>query len=298
MELKKITENVYYIPGSSNIGVLRVADNDVVLIDTGLDEDYGKKILNLLNQHNFSVKAIINTHSHADHCGGNHYIKSKTSAIIYAPEIESAIIMAPYIEPLYLFSGAEPLTELYNKFLMATPSVVDHVILRNNKSVTIGSLDIKVLQLPGHSPNQIGLIVDDVLFCADAIFSEDIIRKHKIPFYIDIDKAKETLMMLKNSSHLFYVPSHAEPRDSLSDLVDINLAAINSVEDYFLNSLRESQTTEQALDRLCKNFGIKINSAQQYYLMNTINMAYLSSLHKNGKTKISFNENILQWQKV
>lgn len=73
-------------------------------------------------------KAIVNTHSHADHCGGNRYIKERTGATIYASEIESAIIQYPLLEPLYLFSGASPLRDLRNKFLMAQSSSVDHVI--------------------------------------------------------------------------------------------------------------------------------------------------------------------------
>jgi glyoxylase-like metal-dependent hydrolase (beta-lactamase superfamily II) len=75
MELKKITERVYYIPNPANIGVVKDGEKSAILIDTGLDDDTGKKVLRLLEENNLFVKAIINTHSHADHCGGNRYIK-------------------------------------------------------------------------------------------------------------------------------------------------------------------------------------------------------------------------------
>jgi len=128
MELKKITELVYYIPNPANIGVVKDGEKSVILIDTGLDDDTGKKVLRLLEENGLFPKAIVNTHSHADHCGGNRYIKERTGATIYASEIESAIIQYPLLEPLYLFSGASPLRDLRNKFLMAQSSSVDHVI--------------------------------------------------------------------------------------------------------------------------------------------------------------------------
>jgi hypothetical protein len=37
MELRSITENVWYIPNVVNIGVIRDKDNSVILIDTGID---------------------------------------------------------------------------------------------------------------------------------------------------------------------------------------------------------------------------------------------------------------------
>jgi len=43
MELKKITELVYYIPNPANIGVVKDGEKSVILIDTGLDDDTGKK---------------------------------------------------------------------------------------------------------------------------------------------------------------------------------------------------------------------------------------------------------------
>ncbi len=67
MELKKITEQVYYISNSLNFGVVKDGEGSAILIDTGFDDDAGGKILKVLEEAGLSVKAIINTHSHADH---------------------------------------------------------------------------------------------------------------------------------------------------------------------------------------------------------------------------------------
>jgi len=296
--MKKISERVYYIPNPANIGVVKDGEKSAILIDSGLDDDTGKKVLKLLEENGLVPKAIINTHSHADHCGGNKYIKEKTGAMIYAPEVESAIIQYPSLEPLYLFSGASPLKDLQNKFLMAHPSNVDYVIKKDERKLKFDEIELGIVPLPGHSPNQIGVEADEVLFCADSLFSEEVIKRHKIPFYADVDKARETLRFLRNSRYKFYVPSHAEPRESLTELVDANLEAIDRVEKYLLDDFHGRRTTEQVLKDVCNHYQISIKGTQQYYLMNTVIMAYLSSLHGRGKLKAEVSDNALFWDKV
>lgn len=298
MEMKKISERVYYIPNPTNIGVVKDGEKSAVLIDSGLDDETGKKILRLLEENGLFPKAIINAHSHADHCGGNKCIKEKTGAKIYAPEVESAIIQFTSLEPLYLFSGASPLKDLQNKFLMAPPSDVDYVIKRDEQKLKFDEVELVIIPLPGHSPNQVGVKVDDILFCADAIFSEDVLRRHKIPFHADIDKTRETLRFLRNSQYGFYVPSHAEPRVSLTELVDANLEAIDGVERSLLDGFYGKKSTQQVLKDMCDNYKIDLRGIQQYYLMNTVAMAYLSSLYKRGKLKVEVKDNSLLWEKI
>jgi hypothetical protein len=47
MELKQIAENVYYIPHVTNIGLIKSGDA-AVLIDSGVDDDTGRRIMRLL----------------------------------------------------------------------------------------------------------------------------------------------------------------------------------------------------------------------------------------------------------
>ena len=82
MELIKLSEKIYYFDSPSKVFVYKLNDNDVCLIDSGNNKDAGKKILKLLNEHNLKLKYIINTHSHADHTGGNNYLQTNTSCKI------------------------------------------------------------------------------------------------------------------------------------------------------------------------------------------------------------------------
>ena len=125
MELIKVGEKTYYIKNNTNIGIYKVNDNDVYLIDTGNDKDAGKKVLKIVADQGWSVKGVISTHSHADHIGGNRIIQDRTSCIVLANKIEKCFTEYPVLEPSLLY-GAYPLKDLTNKFLMAKESnVVD-----------------------------------------------------------------------------------------------------------------------------------------------------------------------------
>jgi len=278
-----------------NIGVVRDGA-EAIVIDSGLNDDSARRIVKAIEGVGWHITVLINTHSHADHCGGNKYIQEKTKAQIYAPAIEAQMIEVPYLEPWYLSSGAMPIDELQNQFLMARPSHVDKV-MDNKGELDIGSTKMTIVSLPGHSPNQIGIEVEETFFCADSVFSEEVLDRHKIPFFIDIGKEKQTLAFLQGSSSRYYVPSHATPGTLIRDLVAANSKAILDVEKYITEETGDG-TKDQILKRVCDKFGVKLNEFPQYYLTSTAVMAYLSYLQKQGRLKPTLAENELTWRKV
>ncbi|MBI5229388.1 MBL fold metallo-hydrolase [Candidatus Micrarchaeota archaeon] len=288
MELKLLSDSVFYIPNASNIGVIK-KDEGCILIDTGLDAETGKKVLALLAQQGLSVNAIINTHSHADHCGGNRIIKEKTSCRVYAPTIESSIIENPILEPVGFFSWASPLQELKNKFLMADPCKVDEAVSPGD--LEINGLPLRIVPLPGHSINQMGIDVDNVLFCADSFFSGETIEKHKIPFFTDIEYSIKTLDHLKQTTYGTYVPAHLVPLSDPLPFIEANLQAIDRINETVLESLGVKGTTEQLLERTCDSLEVSISSVQQYYLLKTTLLACIAHLQKIGEigTKVEKN---------
>ena len=82
-ELGQVAENTYYINAPSKIGVYRVSDDDVWLIDSGNDKDAGRKIQKILDAQGWKLTAIINTHSNADHDGGNTLLQNRLNCPVY-----------------------------------------------------------------------------------------------------------------------------------------------------------------------------------------------------------------------
>ena len=98
-----------------------VDDGGAYLIDSGNDKDAGRKIDKHLNEQGWKLKMIINTHSNADHIGGNKVLAERWGCPVFGKGIEAVFTEYPLLESSFLF-GAYPPKELRNKFLMAQES--------------------------------------------------------------------------------------------------------------------------------------------------------------------------------
>ena len=77
-ELMQVSAHDYYIQSPAKIGLVRLNDREVCLIDSGNDKDAGRRVKKLLDAEGWTLTAIYNTHSHADHIGGSRYLQGQT----------------------------------------------------------------------------------------------------------------------------------------------------------------------------------------------------------------------------
>ena len=157
-ELNHITGNSYYIQSPSKMGLVKLSDTDVCLIDSGNDKDAGRKVRQLLDANGWHLTAIYNTHSNADHIGGNRYLQGQTKCKIYAQGIECDITRHPVLEPAFLYGGFPP-KDLRHKFLMAQESDAQEL------TPAVLPEGFELLQLPGHFFHMVGFRgPDDVVY--------------------------------------------------------------------------------------------------------------------------------------
>ena len=288
MELVKVTDKTYYIKNPTNIGIYKVDDDSVYLIDTGNDKDAGKKILKIVEENGWNVKGIITTHSNADHIGGNKIIQERTNAKIYAKGIEKCFSEYPILETSFLYGGY-PFKDLRNKFLLAQESNVTEIE---------GSLPegLEYFDIKGHFFDMIGIKTsDDVYFLGDSLFSDETISKYHVFFIYDVKEFLNTLDYLSNLSGKMYIASHCEATSDLSELITKNRNKVNEIIDLVYSLCGEELIFEDILKRVFDHYGLLMN-AGQYILVGSSIKSYLSYLYDEGKIMYIFKDNKMYWK--
>ena len=287
MELIKLGKKTYYIKNNTNIGVYKINDSDVILIDTGNDKEAGKKILKITEEQNWHVKMVINTHSHADHIGGNNIISSRTNCDIYSNKIETSFINNPILESAGLY-GASPLFSLKNKFLYAKESKAK--VIDNNIN------NLEIIDLKGHSYDMIGVKTDDdVIFLGDALASTNTINKYHIFYLYDLEEYLNTLEKLKTIKAKKYVLSHSEVTENIEELIKLNECKINEIINNLYKMLEIKKTYEDILKEIFDIYNLEMN-INQYYLVGASIKAFLSYLYNDNKITYEFINNKMYYK--
>jgi len=293
MELKQITEKTFYIPGLTNIGLYLDGDQ-VILIDSGNDEWTGRKIYRLLEKQGWHLRTIINTHSNADHIGGNNYLQKKTNCDIAATSIESTFIEHPDLEPFLLW-GAYPFKSLRNKFLQAQPSRVT-CIIKDEGPIT--ATHLTAFPLAGHFLQMIGIKTpDEVYFLADSLFSPEIFEKYTLTVCADVEAMLKTYLLLEKIEGKYFIPSHAKPADNIQDLIKINKEHLLRMSNRVASLCDQPISREDILAAIARNHNVELSSSQFVLTLITIS-AHLSYLFDQNIIHPIFEKGKMLWQKL
>lgn len=290
MELVKVGEKTYYIKNPTNIGIYKVSDDEVFIIDSGNDKDAGKKILKIIEENNWKVKGIISTHSNADHIGGNKVIQDRTGCEIYALGIEKCISEYPILEPSFLYGGY-PFKDIRNKFLMAKESKVTYI--DNNLPEGLEYFTIR-----GHFFDMIGIKTsDNVYFLGDSLFSTETINKYHLFFIYDVREYLNTLDYLSTLEGNLFISSHCTATSDISSLIEDNRNIIHEIIDKIIDICREENSFEDIFKKIFDDYNLTLNS-EQYVLCGSTIRSYLSYLYDENRITYEFKDNRMLWKSI
>lgn len=290
-ELVQVSEKCYYINCPAKIGVY-VADKDhVYLVDSGNDKDAGRKVRQILDKNGWHLAAILNTHSNADHIGGNKYLQGQTGCKVYSGGIEAAFTKYPVLEPSFLYGGY-PYKDLRHKFLMAQESDVTDFLDAGFPK------EIEVIPLPGHFFDMVGFrMPDNVVFLADCISSRETLDKYAVSFIYDVEAYLKTLDMVEGIEAAMFVPAHADASADVKQLVRYNRDKVHEVAERILSICEEPKCFERILQEVFIGYGLTMNF-EQYVLVGSTVRSYLSWLKDTGKVSAEFQDAMLLWHKA
>ena len=285
-ELLSLAPGVLYLPGAVNSLVVEDGHGGALVVDTGLDDSHARKLLRALEARGLTPGAILNTHSHADHIGGNAFLVGRFPEIkIFAPPLEDAIIRSPVLEPIYLF-GARPPRELQNKFLMAQPSPAR---LAPEPGLTrIAGVELELIEVAGHASLMYAVRVGEVLYAADALFGPAALARHPLTFCMDSTLQKESAAKLTKLDGLrVTLPGHGDPTDDLPALVQENLSSYARTTEAVREAARTPATVDELLRRVTAHFGLEVGQLGAALLNRSVVSAHLTELLEAGEVSLA-----------
>jgi glyoxylase-like metal-dependent hydrolase (beta-lactamase superfamily II) len=294
--LLQLSPQTFYLPGAVNCGVIATPDGGCILIDTGGTDDHAKKLLKACRAASFEPRAIINTHAHADHHGGNAYLYKQLELPIYAPIFEESILRYPILEPIYLWSGARAHKSLENRFLLAAPSPAK--VLNEPGKRQIAGVELEFLEVSGHAHIQFAVLFDGILFAADAVFGQAVLNKHPLSFMVDTHQAREAILTVQHSDATLVLPGHGDPTSEIEALCNANLDSLSRASQAVLSACFEPATVAEVLERVCAMLEIEMPDLTRYVLNQTAILAHLTDLEEQGLVQHQMVRNKLLWHIV
>ncbi len=136
----------YFVEGLAHASYLFGADGEAAVVDPKRDvDDY----IADAEREGLRITAILNSHPHADFASGFRELSQRTGAKIYISHL--------------------------------APVKYEHVAAKDGDRIEIGSLEVEMLETPGHSPDSLSFLVrentkPEALFTGDVLFVNDVGR--------------------------------------------------------------------------------------------------------------------------
>jgi hydroxyacylglutathione hydrolase len=130
------------------------ASKEGILIDPAGNED---DLLRHLEEKEITVKYIVNTHGHADHCCGNGKIHRATQAKVVMHEVDDDFYQQPESKMFARSMG------------FPSPEPAD-IRVKDGDELSFGNITMKFIHTPGHTKGGCCILIGQNLFTGDSLF--------------------------------------------------------------------------------------------------------------------------------
>lgn len=195
MQIKRIPAGVY---GANCYILIDETTRDCAVIDPGGD---GEELIKYIKELKTNPKFILLTHGHIDHTGAVGDIASEFNIDTHIHNSDNVLIE----NNEFMFG---PLTYKGEKLKLIND-------VQESKIFLLGSLEIKAIETPGHTPGGVCFFIENTLFTGDTLFLRSIGRTDLSGgnFQTLINSINNKLMTLEDSITVY--PGHG-PSTSIS----------------------------------------------------------------------------------
>lgn len=192
--------------GIETLNYLLLSEEEVVLIDSGSSkiakQNINPELRKLARKRRFRLSAIVNTHSHADHSGGDGLLKPIWNSNVLVHQSESRYVsnraraVHEHFASSFYAPSSREMDELKADF--GSSVKVDRV-LRDGSKIEFGNCTLNVIHTPGHSGGSISLYDSEThsLFTGDSIQGSGVKAEYRtLPIYDNVDAYVRSLKKL------------------------------------------------------------------------------------------------------
>lgn len=210
-------ENSYVVIGRDN--------GRAVVIDPGSVAD---EVRSILEKQGAVTVAILLTHAHYDHIEGAARLRDITGARVYVHREDETLLRSVNA---YALAWRLPIIKV-------PPA---DIILERDQVVSVDSLSVQVLHVPGHTKGSVAYAVDDMLFVGDTILPAMVGR-------VDLPGGDQSSLQssIKKllcfaGKHFMVFPGHGDPA-SLASILESNKHLREAFEALGHEDLPQSET--------------------------------------------------------
>ena len=288
MKLVNLKGSTYMIDAFNRIGLYLYNDNEVAVIDTGLDDAAGQAIMDECEKQGWQIKMIINTHAHPDHMGGNFIISKTLEVPVYVHGLERVMYENPQLGPTIMYGGYphKIMRGLFLREPIKTLPLTNDILPEG----------LEFILLPGHNSDMVGIKTKDgVYFLADGITGEDLITKYQLQFMFNIKEYLKTLDYISDLKGDIFVPSHGAIANDIKSLTELNKNIILGVVEKIKTICKDGLSFDDILKELVEIYHIKLEF-MQYSMISFTLRCYLSYMLDEKLIGAEFISNKLIWK--
>jgi len=156
-----ITDNVYVVGCGEWNGIRKLtaaganvhlldSGSELALIDVGMPESVPGLLRNIADA-GFDVakiKKVLLTHSHTDHVDGLSDVLKTLDCTVYGHALAKETLSGK--QGIYAADFKHP----------GTPIAPVHEVVREGDAIRVGNVELRVIELPGHTPDGLGFVFD------------------------------------------------------------------------------------------------------------------------------------------
>lgn len=288
MELRHVLGNTWVAEANTALlGVYRVTEKDIVLIDTGYAKLDRAGLTAMIEDNGFRLLGVICSHAHFDHSGNVRYLQQRCGARAAAHIIEAGISVNPdayranYVALTYGKS---------REYLLEECFVADTIIGPEDEWLDFCGARFGILQLPGHSAGHIGVVTpDNVAYVGDCLLDQQQIDNAKLPTSMFIARDLQSKEFLRQSRYDAYIIAHKAvitDHTALDALVDSNSAFIYRKADELLEDLVDGMTFAQWIAAFCQRENIRTRNEFKFSIIERNFANFVDWLTDEGRITI------------